>query len=132
MHADIREEVPGNTQGIVVTSWMLPDWLWSQINVRGLKGEEHFRGFGNRQRFFKYMVQRRVDLSNSQDPIVLSLGSPPHWVSERTGFESQVKFSDVFLNVGTVLSTLQSLPCSLSSCMPQRWQAKGGRGGQLA
>lgn len=51
VHADVREEAPGNTPGLVDTSWLLPDWLWGQVNVWGLEGEEHFRGFGNRQRF---------------------------------------------------------------------------------
>lgn len=70
------------------TSWMLPAWLWDQDIIWG-QGRV-FNGVGNSisKDLFKYMVQRKVDLSDSQDPIVLALDSHPLRASKRTGFKS--------------------------------------------
>ena len=61
---------------------------------------------------FRYIVQRKVELRDSQDPVVLALDSHLLWASERIGFKRQLKFTEFFFCVGTDLCISQSLPYS--------------------
>lgn len=65
MHADVREEAPGNTQGSRTLPGCCLTGLGARTTFGDWRGKGVSEGLETGKDLFKYMVQRKVDLSDS-------------------------------------------------------------------